>query len=721
MKVERTEYLIAPKRDWGEVSSKKYKSSVPLSPKFPSFNPKLFNQQFNKDIKERPLNLNSSNLSFKGLSFWYKTTKKYNLNKFSEFTNKYIGTMGDDLLQSIKNHSDIYKKFVKFDGDEITIKQKAWGQLLLDGMKYPFIVLPMDILNGTVGALRKIKPLRKWASDIYNSEFLVKSRQRSKSDAKVSTLRGLLELQKSLEGKSEAEVSTKVYERALRMFDSKSGNYDTKHERALNRLVSGLPPAIFLANDAYNLSRMMDDDPKAADKEKKIRFRQETSRILTSGYLTLITMGALSKLINNSKAGIMGLTGLTVLVTEMFSRLSNGKYITRLTPEQAKRINEKAGLKQEKQDAKKTFTSSSQSQVDTEEKHKKPLLSADTLLKASAAVIVAGFGIKGLRRIKVIDNAIKTAQKPLKNLYNKLTKIENYTIDEEKLNKILEVLRENGFKELADKYSQIAKESNINGIIQLGSKNKKWKPAVDFFVSPFKFAWNAAILPYRLTDKLLKSVFGKNAHKAEKSIAQKNQENLQKIVDYIGKQALKKNMDPKKFQDYVKDNILKGFNEDTLSNISNSDLSNLAKTSATAATLWFLMTDNYNMVMLKSNGEDVNGAQTKFKERFVQEISRLFYQTLLIDLFNNTFRSQYNKSLWGMSWITLTNTTLGEILTRKSIGTPIKTHTREELENIETRQNNAKGFTKAYYTFMKRLTGKRSIQSYSVEKKENNK
>ena len=53
------------------------------------------------------------------------------------------------------------------------------------------------------------------------------------------------------------------------MFDPKSGNYDTKHERALNRLVSGLPPAIFLANDAYNLSRMMDDDPNAATKEQK--------------------------------------------------------------------------------------------------------------------------------------------------------------------------------------------------------------------------------------------------------------------------------------------------------------------------------------------------------------------------------------------------------------------------------------------------------------------
>ena len=167
------------------------------------------------------------------------------------------------------------------------------------------------------------------------------------------------------------------------------------------------------------------------------------------------------------------------------------------------------------------------------------------------------------------------------------------------------------------------------------------------------------------------------------------------------------------------DNTLKAFNVNSSSNVSNAELSNLAKTAASAATIWFLMTDNYNMVMLKSNGNDVEGAETKFKERFVQEGSRLFYQTLLIDLFNKTFQKQYNGSLMGMSWITLTNTTIGEFLTRKSIGVPIGMHTRDELLAMEEKQNNATGFEKDYYQFMKRLTGKRSIQSYNVKKTNN--
>jgi len=70
-----------------------------------------------------------------------------------------------------------------------------------------------------------------------------------------------------------------------------------------------------------------------------------------------------------------------------------------------------------------------------------------------------------------------------------------------------------------------------------------------------------------------------------------------------------------------------------------------------------------------------------------------------------------------MSWITLTNTTLGEMLTRSSVGTPLKTHSRDELIDIETKQNNSTGFKKKYYNFMQRLTGKRSIKSYEVVSK----
>lgn len=269
----------------------------------------------------------------------------------------------------------------------------------------------------------------------------------------------------------------------------------------------------------------------------------------------------------------------------------------------------------------------------------------------------------------------------------------------------------------AKKYEEVGKAAlkTIDGkqVIDLGKKDKKIKPLIDFIIAPFKFAWNTVTLPYWMIDEKLMSVFRKSKPKSPS----KDIEALAKSFDRITAQALKKNFNKEKFHDYLQVNFLKAFNADSLSSVSNAELSNLAKTAASIATIWFLMTDNYNMVMLKSNGNDKQGADTKFKERFVQEGSRLFYQTLLIDLFNSTFRKQYNSSLLGMSWITLTNTTLGEMLTRSSVGTPIKAHTRDELIEIETKQNNSTGFKKKYYNFMQRLTGKRSIKSYEVAPK----
>ncbi|MBO5447044.1 hypothetical protein J6A34_06020 [bacterium] len=752
---------------------------APLSSNFYS------NINNNQDIK-RPLKVNHSDLSFKGLSLGYKQLAKvYSKEEFLKFADKYVGSMGRDLLEDITvKHADRTGSLIKVDGDKITIFKKTIPHLAWDGIIYPFKILPGDILNGIVEMLGKVPFLKGWSDDVLAKPFFRNIRQRSKIDAKVNSLTGLItyrdvKIESALESKAKelgkkvselsedviAEVTSKVDEKMgssifqseLKMFDPKSGNYDTKHERALNRLVSGLPPAIFLANDAYNLSRMMDDDDEAAKKEHKTRFKQETSRILTSGYLTLITMGAFQKFINKSKFGIVLMTGTTVLVTEMFSRLSNGKHIKKLTPEEARAENERlhnpeAKIKPIVESKQISSTGAPQSDKDKEkEKLQKPLLSFDTLMKAGASVLAIGYGIKGFKHIPAIqkaalkyfenlqakdaekfaklgikdlnlENAVKTFEdkviyRPFTQLYKRLTS-EVYHVDTKKFDAVVDALRKNGFSELADKYEKVGKaalKTSADGkqYIDMGMKDKGIKPLVNFVIAPFKFAWNTVTLPYWMIDEKLMSVF----RKAKPKGGPKDIDALARSFDKISKQAEKLasgKITEAQLKDYIQVNLLKAFNVDSLSSVSNAELSNLAKTAATAATIWFLMTDNYNMVMLKSNGNDKHGAETKFKERFVQEGSRLFYQTLLIDLFNSTFRNQYNASLLGMSWITITNTTLGEMLTRSSVGKPLAKHTRDELIAAETERENSTGFKKKYYTFMQRLTGKRSIKSYEV-------
>ena len=735
----------------GELSVK----HVPLSSEFMSLK---------NNLSERPLKNKHQDLSFKGLSFSgnneekkkpsalaptlamlgtlagiglalriapsYKKAGDYSISEFKAFAKKYMGvtkkvdgkevttSIGEELLEHLKK-SELAKKMITIEGDKIFFKKKTISQLVWDGLMYPFKILPGDILNGTVQALGKIKPLKQWSANTLNKPLFKNIRRRSKIDAQVNSLRGLFETANKLNGKPENEITSAIFQRSVKMFDPKTGNYDTKHERSLNRLVSGLPPAIFLANDAYNLSRMMDDDNKAATHEQKVRFKQEMARIGFNAYITLVTLGALNKLINNSKMGIMLMTALTTLTTEAFSRIINGKHITRLTPEEARAENERNHAPEAEIKPDLSFKAS-ENKEENKDKQQKPLLSIDTVAKAIGVIIAGGFAVKGLRKINAVDNAWKDFSGFFKRIYTDATQVKDFKISKEKFNNITKVLEENGFTELAQQYRQIAAKSvNADGTISLGAKEKKIKPAVDFVLAPFKFVWKYGTMPYKFVDDAIKSIGSKGAKKSAKKVEDISA--LAKSVQNIGREAEKYSngkISKKEFKDYVSDNILKAFNVETMSNVSNSELSNLAKTAALAATIWFLMTDNYNMVMLKSNGNDVEGAQTKFKERFVQEMSRLFYQTLLIDLFNSTFSRQYNGSLFGMSWITLTNTTLGEWLTRASVGVPIGTHSRDELIELENKQNNATGFKKSYFDFMKRLTGKRPIKTYEVDQKE---
>ncbi len=812
-----TNFRIGKQRYKEEYQSPK--NQAPLSSSLNT----SYSQNTYRDIK-RPLKTNHSDLAFEGLSLYNKLEKVYSKSEFEKWADTYVGKMGRELLEDItEKHKAETSKLISVEGDKIILAKKSIPHLAWDGIIYPFKILPGDMLNGTVELLGKIPGLKDWSGRVLEKPLFKNIRQRSKLDAKINSLRGLItyrdskitsELEKyakangttvdkipadvkaSLIKNVDDKMGSSVFQSELKMFDPKSGNYDTKHERALNRLVSGLPPAIFLANDAYNLSRMMDDDPKAASHESKVRFKQETSRILTSGYLTLITMGAFQKFINKSKAGIVLITGLTVLVTEMFSRLSNGKHIVRLTPEEARAENEKLHNPEAKikpltfkAEDKKADEVKTPNQAQQKQKEQKPLLSFDTVMKASAAVLAAGYSIKGIKNLPAVkkaalkyfenlktnnsklynelgidkmfenmgsdlkkmdpkkyenytaeqlnlENAVKAFEskvlyRPFTDLYKKLT-TQKYIVDDNKLALTVQQLKDNGFEKLADKYQKIAetglKTVDGNKIIDLGEKDKTFKvnlkflkkeyeinvkPFVNFVIAPFKFLWNTVTLPYWMIDEKLMGVFRKAKPKSDMT----DMKALANSFDKISKkaEALKdKKITEEQFKDYIQVNLLKAFNEDSMSSVSNAELSNLAKTAASIATIWFLMTDNYNMVMLKSNGNDKQGAETKFKERFVQEGSRLFYQTLLIDLFNSTFVKQYHSSLMGMSMVTLADTTLGEMLTRSSVGTPIKPHTRDELIDIETKQNNSTGFKKKYYNFMQRLTGKRSIKSYEV-------
>lgn len=856
------------------VRIKRPTTQIPLS------SPIHESSKFN--INKKPVKSNSQNLYFTG--FLYHPTNPFKIEEVLKLTDKHLGSSARNLFNHLKD-SELTSKLITIDkhAKEITFNQKSIPHLLFDGLVYPVKVLPFDIANGIISGLRKIGPLKKWAQKVYESPTFKNIRQRSKIEAETNALRGLFEEVVKLKGKSNDEISKELFIRSVEMFDPKTGKYDTKHERSLNRIVSGFIPAIFLANDAYNLSRMCNDNPSEANAEKKIRFRQETSRVLAQAYITLITMGAITKHINKSKFAVMANVGITTLFTETISRLSAGKQISRISPEKAKELNAKAsgnnqkntdksspdetyknvffrstgkrkslavfsGQEVEQADATTPPTLSfvKKESADKNTKAKAPLLSFSTLFKAVAGLVVAGFALKGLRKSKAIDTFIKKSFEPFSNFYKKITTTEN-KISREDFKKILKRLdpksleqygkNEVHFHELATKYieleeknkahhiknqieqlltvkpsqlqnklkaleglngeardaalkelsktsntavaemsevlrslkpkelktiaqeyktiidslqkqmntpivkemiKQLATDSkgaetllnnnlqdlaasaqkiinNHSDIVYLGKKDKKYiKPLVDFLIGPFKFTWNVLEGPYYWANKLINALRGQSPKEVKKAVTELDA--FRKSIDNIGKEALRSDIDEKAFKSYVSDNMMRAFNSDNVSKISNSDLANLAKTAVLVATLPFLMADNYNIVMMKSNGEDKEGAELKYKERLVQEASRFFYSTLMISLFNNTFQSQYHNSLLGMSWITAACVTISEVLNRKSVGVPVGKYSRDEIMEMEKKKEDASSFLKGYYQFMARLTGKKSLAEMQAAK-----
>ena len=239
--------------------------------------------------------------------------------------------------------------------------------------------------------------------------------------------------------------------------------------------------------------------------------------------------------------------------------------------------------------------------------------------------------------------------------------------------------------------------------------DKKIKPAVDFVIAPFKFMWATAKFPYTIVNNMVSLVVKQKKPKSTSTI-----DTLTKsLVDLKGKA----NLPEKDFRQYIKTAMCSSFNNISKSDYSNAELGKLTKLFASTVTTWFLIADDYNMVMMKSLGQDESGASLKAKERFQQRITGIFYQTLFIDLFNNTFRKVYHTSLLGMSAVTAACTAVCEVFTRKSIGKPVGHMSRDEINDLEYRNIHAAGLKGKYFRFMTDLTGKKAVSADANKKK----
>ena len=264
-------------------------------------------------------------------------SSEFDVKSTMNMIRKRIGTSADVLYEHIKGDAVINTAIQEKDG-KLIIRSKKPLRLIIDGIIYPVAKIPFSIFYWTLNKFKKFDAIRnsQWLKDFEKSAFYNISHSYLKKEDKLNALTGLMEIGSQNSGIGSKARAKSFLQNTAKTFDSKFGNYNGVHERALTRIVTGVIPAFFLANDAYNLSILCTNNKNEAKHEKDLRFMQELRRVFSNAYLQLITLGALSKYINKSKSWFVGVTIGTVLFSEIYSRLRTGKKIHFISPEEAK-------------------------------------------------------------------------------------------------------------------------------------------------------------------------------------------------------------------------------------------------------------------------------------------------------------------------------------------------------------------------------------------------
>ena len=926
--------------------------------------PIIGNSQERKVVKRLQSNKKGSNVSFKAVNpakivnpkSLLSAADKNVLNVFSQHYGK-AGTFLIDKTDDLIKESKILEKSSRFvlDKGKMVIKDKSIPKSLFENVIFPFITLPLYAANWVIKKAQAVPFLKKGATALYDKSLFRVPRKLNHLNESTNQIKGILEKTNStvssfikekglkmtteelMEKLSKADdspivkeasdyVKENLYKASNKFFDKYTGNFNTAYERPLNRIVTGLIPVTFLANDAYNLAVLCGDSKEDCKKEANERRSQEISRVFTTAFIQLLTFGAFTKQVNTIPWFTPATSALTVLFSEISSRKRLGKPVFFLSKEKAKEYNEKEENKVKNEKKTKTinsttakdapvktqtpqisekaqqtpkFITAAQSEPSifasfkgttkteqankdkekTETKEKKALMNMDTFKKAVAIALAGSFAVSFLknssytRNSKIMQAFKKFGETCKKKIYDPLA-FKTFEMKTSEFDDLMKVLDDVGCKEIADghrfikdKYSVIGKsaadaasailmpkhsissEGRKKAIEQISTalkdiaddadiqkitesiktalnlektaisemkydkvaqkateiiKNKKvklseeqlqsltariaeaveqngsssmikvetkLKPFVDIVIEPFKFIKSAINLPFKIVtaltnlatspvrkkaaeaalgkaelnnfekavNKVVTEIFGEASPKSKKISQEifvnameqfkKKTEPYRKAKEILDKAVANGTATPKmeeavkKAEDdlykYINRAVQKSFDGVTQSSNKNTDLAMMTKLASSAVTSAFLVADNYNMVMIKSNGEDAAGAKEKANERIIQRLSALFYQTLFINWFNSTFRATYNSSLKGMTAVAIPNTLTTEIITRKSIGMPVGKKTYEELQEIDEKNESRKGFLGKYFKFMRLLTGKKPLKDRLPKDKQN--
>jgi hypothetical protein len=713
---------------------KKKNGVVPIPP-----NPHYFLND--KGYKRELLKLDSKNLHFKG-SFSNNVSLAV-----EEFGKKFGASAQKYLDDQIKLLSSAEKPLLTIKNNKITFKKITQMERINQAVIEPIINFPVDWANSLLTTFKKNK-LFKDSSFINN---LLDNSSLKARRTQIEYRSHAVAIEHYFEMFNDKKLQVKIFEEGHKRLDPKVSNYSTKAERGLTRFVTGIIPAFFLANDAYNLSIYVNDNQDLAQKEKKRRFMQEIARVTITAAATFGFLGYFAKKSNAHPETATKLIALVTFASEIIGRIIAGTPFYPIGENMAKKYAKLQNKDKSEQEQIKNKDSKSAGGQKLDFKKleknykvtpKEEKNSSFDVMKLLAGMVIFGFAAE---RLSSKNHTIgQYLNNSFKNYMKKFDK--DILMPKKEFDNLILKLKQEGFEEIANNYTKMLSELNVetNGMIKIGTGVDKVKNVLvnEVLALPIKFAWEILMMPYRSVvkplidlslvgiDKILTKVNSKFNLKMLDNLIEKirliiSELNTKKskkktitkeTVFQNGVQYLRKIVKDDNFKEKVNKNLMESFDNVNKSNFSNADLSGSAKVAVSTVTSGFLIADNYNLVMIDSQGKDKKLAEQKAKERTIQRIVRIAYGAVLIKLFNGIFRDTFNRSLLGAQVVNAANTLSTETLERTSVGLPLVQSTKEDIIRKDEENLHSKGFKGFYYRFMSKLTGKKSIAEKAKKK-----
>lgn len=685
-----------------------------------SLYPSGFSKLNNSNISE-PLKPISKDLSFKGSSI-----KKPEIITISQAIERFTKEFGASAAEHLKNTIDKVSSStdatgIKKVGDKLEFKPQTLAQKFKEIVVTAFVKLPVDAAIGGLELLKKVPGLKnsKKLDKMLNANIFKKRKEEIRLTSEAAAIQNLFEQANDKDFKAFNDAHSRLKPAVC--------NYSSIVERSLTRFVTGMIPAFFLANDAYNLSMYMRNNKTDAKEEKKRRFNQETARIIATTALTFGILSFFSKKTNASGGTTNLLMAGAAFVSEFVGRIMAGNPVLPVGENAARKYSEKRAKdkKQENKVDDKKSPSSAFKGNDGKEKvyHTPPtegVLTFANVIKVVGGLLAFGFAAEKVKNIKSVDKQLETWKKAYDKHFKK-----DSMITREEYNKLTKRLRDNGFSKIADRYDEIIKDQKGDKI-KIGSNTNKAKDILvnKILLFPVKFAWESILMmPYKVSknavgmfknEKKIPTTPEEIAKEADK-IKKENMDIVKNSIGFLKKIDKQSN---EAYKESVSSSLLSGLDNVTKSNYSSADTAAMIRATMQAVTSAFLIADSYNMVMIDSHGQDKDLAEQKAKERTIQRGVRIAYGAFCLQLMNGIFKQRYDTSLVAAELINTGNTFVTESLERTSVGLPLTESTRGEI--IETEQANlrATGAKGVYFRTMAKLTGKKPLSERAAKVEE---